>query len=241
MAERQLPGGRAAKGRRLADFRPMPKGPAAIVVDKDGTVPERDEPETAEPPQRPPQRRTGRRASDTPQRSRPEAAGRAAAATMAEPLLAQIGRTLLEAGQLDLKLMTEHARRQQHAVRKLRRAVNRLRRSRPEDSNTVVSQQVLYRLANACYGLAEEAMRTNHALLLPMLRAARAAPAIAQHPRIIDLDPASPPARALLDAGRVAAGETDPGMERVTVVNDEDMTVVVDPHRHEEQRIEEPA
>jgi hypothetical protein len=157
---------------------------------------------------------------------------------MAEPLLAQVGQALLVAGQLDPKLMTDHARSQQLAVLRLRRAVNRFRRSRPEESGRVASQRVLYRLADRCYRLAEEAMRANRALLLPMVRASGAG-AIAQHPRIIDLDPASP-ARALLDAGRVAAGETDPGMERVTVVNDDSMTVVVDPHRHpEEQRIEE--
>jgi hypothetical protein len=243
MAERQLPGGRAAKGRRLADFRPMPRGPAGIVVVDDGVVPERDEPETVEPP--PQRRRTGRRTPppETPDASRLEAAGQAAAATMAVPLLAQFGQALLASGQLDPKLVTEHHRRQQLALRKLRRTLLRLQGARPEPSDGPARQRLLFRMARTCYDLASESLQAQQALLLPVLRTTSARPLTITHPprpRIIDLDPASPPARALLDAGRVAAGETDPEMQRVTVVNDDDMTVVVDPHP-DDTRVEEPA
>jgi hypothetical protein len=236
MAERQLPGGRAAKGRRLGSFRPMPKGPAGIVVEN-GVVPERSDEEQqqeTEPAAR--RRRRQEPVADNPQPTSPEAAEQAAAATMAVPLLAQFGQGLVESGQLDPKLVVEQHRRQRKALTELRLAMLRASSRQVSPATAAAQQAKMLRLVRACYRLAVESLQASEAILTPALaHSGGTAQATGGIPRVIELDPTSEPGQTLLDAGREATDQTDPGM---AVVHSGDMAVVAHQHRHQ---VEEPA
>jgi hypothetical protein len=229
MAERQLPGGRAAKGRRLSSFRPMPRGEAGIVVDN-GVVPERSDEEQQEETE-PAARRRRRREpeADNPQPPGPEAAEQAAAVTMAVPLLAQFGQALVDSGQLDPQLAIDQHRRQREALTELRLAMLRAASRRVSAATAAAQQAKMLRLVRTCYRLAFESLEASEAILTPALaHSGRTAQATAGARRVIELDPTSEPGQSLLDAGREAIDRTDPGM---AVVHSGDVAVVAHHHR----------
>jgi hypothetical protein len=231
MAERQLPGGRAAKGRRLSSFRPMPTGPAGIVVDRE--VSERpEEPEQEAEPA--PRRRRRRGEADSPGPTSAATAREQAAATMAVPLLTQLGQQLLEHGQVDPQVLEAERRRQQRALAELRLHLQRMQGARSKRM-TPLQVAKLMRHARSCYELAVQGFRASDALLAPALAAWRVAsePVV---PVIVDLTK-SDSGQALLDAGREAAGHTDARIG-VVMAGDEDVRVVVERPPH---RVEEPA